>query len=282
MCSIWLNRESLEFGRLFQTSDLLWLFLCAVLDLITSAAESCPQTRLALPAIQALLPLLQLVQRIGITAWRSAGIMRAVIMIRFNLDHWDTLHPMIAPRNGFHFRSHNVAPWWLIRTWCNTLGSGFALGQRPSALRRHCNQVTSRAYNKFEAGYRVLRQEPDKRNRAISFQLFNGIYKDRVQNPPGIGALAIATGKSNGDASMLLLLEQNKVQSNLLFAFAPRYKLMWFRWFDNNLIALAQRSTINSWNTTMKLYLMLLVGLPVMQALQYCMGLASRCSVFRR
>ncbi len=45
----------------------------------------------------------------------------------------------------------------------------------------------------------------------VSFQLFNGIYKDRVQNPPGIGALALATGKSNGEAAMLLLLEQNKV-----------------------------------------------------------------------
>jgi hypothetical protein len=56
---------------------------------------------------------------------------------------------------------------------------------------------------------------------SLSFQLFNGIFKDRVQNPPGIGALAIATGNSNGEAAMLLLLEQNKVQSKLIFDFAP-------------------------------------------------------------
>jgi len=67
----------------------------------------------------------------------------------------------------------------------------------------------------------LVRDLPRLEDIVISFQLFNGIFKDRVQNPPGIGALAIATGNSNGEAAMLLLLEQNKVQSKLIFDFAP-------------------------------------------------------------
>ncbi len=46
---------------------------------------------------------------------------------------------------------------------------------------------------------------------AGSFQLFNGVLRDKILNGPGIGALAIATAENDGGSALLLLLEQNKV-----------------------------------------------------------------------